>query len=64
MSDAREKLARYQAELLDTLHKLAVSADVEEVQRVAHNNGQPVGELDERMVHLAAELTKKWGVRR
>ena len=65
MSADREELARYQAALLDALHQFDGEDESELlVQRLAEQHNQPVGKLDTRMTHLAAELTKKWGVRR
>jgi len=61
----RERLAKYQAELLDALHQdLPLEEQRALVQRIAKRYEQPTSNLDSRMVEVAAELTKKWGVRR
>jgi hypothetical protein len=62
----RQRIAQYQAELLDLLYdsescEHVCQAYLDLVQRVGL--GDEVGDVDPRMLALAAHLTKKWGVR-
>ena len=66
MSD-REKLATYQAKLLDALHAAETLEEAEvALQSLATDAGiaDDIGSVDPRMLRIAMQLTKKWSVPR
>ena len=64
MSDDRESLAWYQAELLELLHEASdVELTNDEMRALAEKVGLTLGDVDRRMLEVAILLTKKWGVR-
>ena len=66
MSD-RQKLATYQAKLLDALHAAKTLGEAEAaLQSLAADADMTddLGQVDPRMLRIAMQLTKKWGVPR
>ena len=64
---ARQRLAKYQADILDLLHHSSDVGDVAEQlrQRLEQLNSESTTDaVDPRMVDVAMKLTKKWGVRK
>lgn len=62
----REALAIYQAELLDALNSAATPEEASKrIRELAKAAGlqDDLGEIDPRMMDVAVQLTKKWGVR-
>ena len=65
MSD-REKLATYQAKLLDALHAAAKRSKKPtphcEVLAADAGMADDLGPIDPRMLRIAMQLTHKWGI--
>ena len=62
----REKLANYQAELLNALHAAETVEQAETALReLATEAGlaEDLGSIDPNMLRVAMQLTKKWAVR-
>ena len=61
----RQRLAHYQAELLETLYSMDSTQNVQEsMRRLAEDADLPnMDSIDPRMVATAIELTRRWGVK-
>lgn len=65
MTIERERLARYQADLLDLLYGAKSVDDAKDSLLAIAESAKlrdRIGDVDPRMLDVAIKLTKKWGV--